>query len=173
MVKLPYRVAQFFRAWIGRIKLHDLSLCDQHLPPTLAELFRRMSPADQLHGIRVLQDLIKLGEQDPDLLAAGLLHDVGKSRVPLRLWERVSIVLATALIPDLVKRWGQGKPEAWRRSFVVATQHSSWGAEMVEEAGGTPTLVTLIRHHQHPIPPGSQRITDQLLHRLQQVDGAN
>jgi putative nucleotidyltransferase with HDIG domain len=173
MVKPAYRAAQFLRAWIGSVKPHDLSLVDQHLPPSLTQLFRQMSPADQLHGIRVLQDLIELGERDPNLLAAGLLHDVGKSRVQLRLWERVCIVLASTLVPNLVKRWGVGQPKGWRRPFIVATQHSTWGAEMVEKAGGTPTLVRLIHQHQHPILPGPQRNADHLLRRLQQVDGTN
>ena len=37
------------------------------------------------------------GEENPDLLTAALLHDSGKTRTPLRIWERVVVVIVNAI----------------------------------------------------------------------------
>jgi len=119
-----------------------------------------------------------LGEEQPDLLAAALLHDVGKSDHPLHIWERVVIVLGKAFFPGQVRRWGQGEPTGWRRPFVVAEQHPAWGADMAAEAGASPTTATLIRHHQDLlVASGSQDTPPSpitlLLLPLQALDNEN
>ena len=53
-----------------------------------------MQSSEQAHAVSVYRQLVAQGETSSDLLAAALLHDVGKSLSPLRLWERVLIVLA-------------------------------------------------------------------------------
>lgn len=168
-----YRVAQFLRALASRLRPEDLALVDIYLPPTLVHLFQQMSPTDQAHGLRVLHNLILQNEQNPHLLAAALLHDVGKSRIQMRLWERVLIVMTTWLIPDAVQRWGTGAPAGWRRPFVVAAQHPAWGSEMIQQAGGAQELVALVRHHQKPSLSGSRNEFDRLLLLLQEADGLN
>ena len=82
----------------------------------------------------VWRRLVDQDEHNPDLLAAALLHDVGKSRFPLRLWERVLIVSLKAFFPDRATRWGVGAAKGWRRALVVAAQHPTWGAEMARQA---------------------------------------
>jgi hypothetical protein len=53
-----------------------------------------MSQVDQQHSIRVCRLLTAAGCWQDDLLAAALLHDIGKGQP--RLWERVAFVLLSA-----------------------------------------------------------------------------
>ena len=169
-MSLAYRSAQFLRALTARPGPEDLALADEFLPAGLRSVFRRLPRADQAHGLTVLRRLLARGERHPDLLAAGLLHDLGKARHPLRLWERVVIVLARRLAPPSVQRWAKAPPSGWRRPFVVAGLHPAWGAEIIRKAGGSPTLVNLILHHpvdsSQPDSP-----VDPLLRSLGLADG--
>jgi hypothetical protein len=116
--------------------------------------------------------LIERGENDPDLLRAALLHDAGKIRCPLQLWERTWIVLGKAFLPDLARKWGAApadgeKVPVLRRPFIVSEQHPAWGAELALQAGLSPRAADLIRRHQSPASDGED---DHLLRVLQSVD---
>ena len=113
-------------------------------------------------------------EKHPDLLTAALLHDVGKSDHPLRLWERVVIVLGKKLFPNHVQAWGRGKPKGWARPFVVASEHPLWGAELSRDVGVSSLAVDLIREHQNEIPTGDENaLKNRLLALLQFADHQN
>ena len=60
----------------------------RYLTPDLFALYRRMRRAERQHSLRVMDALIEGGHSDPDLLAAALLHDVGKIRTAFFLPER-------------------------------------------------------------------------------------
>jgi hypothetical protein len=172
-MNLAYRTTQFFRIMIAKPRPQELALVEANISPPLAELFWKMRSAEQVHGLRVLRSLIAQGQNDSDLLAAALLHDVGKTRFTLRIWERVLIVLANWFVPEMVCRWGVGEPDGWRRPFVVASLHPEWGAGMIRDAGGSKILIDLVRRHQESLSSGSQLKIDQLLHLLQESDGVN
>jgi hypothetical protein len=170
---LLYRTRQF---WLtvraSALSDEDQAVVDDLLTPAQQELFARMQLSEQHHGLRVLNMLREQGETDPDLMVAALLHDVGKSRYRLRLWERVLIVLGRAFFPDRVRRWGQASLSWWNRPFVVAEQHPEWGASLALEAGCSSLAVDLIRYHQAESPPQSASPREwRLLHLLQQADG--
>jgi hypothetical protein len=76
------------------------------LLPTAAalSLFRTMSPADQQHSLRVCRKLLARGCKDKDMLAAALLHDVGKAQGRVPFWTRPAIVLGKKLAPQLLTR---------------------------------------------------------------------
>lgn len=75
------------------------------LPTTAAfSLFRTMSPADQQHSLRVCRRLSARGCSDVDMLAAALLHDVGKAEGRVPFWTRPVIVLGKKLAPQLLTR---------------------------------------------------------------------
>lgn len=166
-----HRVAQFLRAAFARPAAGDGALLEQHLPPPLHPAFTRLSRAEQAHAVATLRTLLRQGHTDPDLLAAALLHDLGKSRAPLRLLERVLIVLAQSWLPRRAARWGQGEPCGWRRPFVVAAHHPAWGEALVLEAGGSPRLAEIVRRHHDPLPEDVRTPVDRLLKALQAADG--
>lgn len=135
-------------------------------------LFGRFTYADQWHSYRVLRMLQEAGYNHPDLLAAALLHDIGKTHCPLSAWERTVIVVGEALFPERAEGWGHGPLDSWRRPFVARACHSAWGAEMAIEAGSRPGVVDLIRRHQDPLD-GIEGENDKLLAGLQWADDQN
>lgn len=140
------------------------------LAPPLFDLFLQLQPDEQVHSLNILRALLNEGQKNPDLLAAALLHDVGKSCFPLKLWERVAIVLAGAIVPKLAHHWGQSQPAGWKRPLVIAQQHPAWGAEMAARAGASDLLVELIRRHQDSLPAHPTSPADQLLIHLKRYD---
>ena len=149
-VRVRYRVAQFFTTFWTSFRPVDVAYAARYLDPALLRLFRRMSRAEQHHGIAICRTLEARGHSDPDLLVAALLHDVGKIQAPPRLWDRVIAVLGEHFAPQRVARWSVGKPCGLRRGFVVRRMHAEWGAALAEQAGATPRAVALIRRHHDP-----------------------
>jgi len=168
-----YRFRQGVRALVAWVRPVNDALAQQHLSPDLYTLYRSMRRAERLHSLRVLQDLTAAGHSDPDLLAAALLHDVGKTRVRFTLPDKVLVVLVKAFAPALYQRWGQGPPRGWLRPFAVSVQHPAWGADMVATAGGNTRMVELIRRHADPVPHPPATDIDRLLAILQAVDNRN
>jgi putative nucleotidyltransferase with HDIG domain len=171
--KAIYRISQGLRVLFAFALPLDSSEAERLLTPPLLALFRRMRRADQRHSLSVMRTLVEQGHTDPDLLAAALLHDVGKVRHPITLFGRTLAVLARAFAPKRHAQWGQGELSGWRRPFVVAHQHSVWSAEMLAEAGAPPMVVALARRHQTPLDGSPQSEEDRLLMLLQEVDDAS
>ncbi len=140
--------------------------------PQLA-LFNQFSPTDQWHSYRVMCALQAAGHDQPDLLTAALLHDIGKTKLPISVWERSLIVAGQVLAPGKAVEWGQAETSRWQRPFVVKAQHPVWGAEMTEQVGCTPLTVSLIRRHQDTLTGRPLTEEDELLQILQWADDSN
>jgi len=141
-----------------------------------------MQKNEQAHSLRVLKELRNRREENIDLQTAALLHDVGKIQAPLRLWERILIVIVKAFCPNCVKKWSSAPTGGsltrfgWRRAFIVAEQHPAWGADLASQYGTSPMAVSLIARHQEQLPPVDNNESseeDWLLRKLQAVDDIN
>jgi hypothetical protein len=174
-----YRSRQFWQALSTGPSQGDVELVSSVLTDPQLELFQGMQASEQIHSIQVFHDLRNQGEENPDLLTAALLHDVGKTRAPLRIWERVMIVIVRAICSGCIHKWGRSKivePEnglGWQRAFIVAEQHPAWGADLAAERGASRLTVSLIARHQEQIDPSSSSMEDILLQKLQAVDDNN
>ena len=172
--KIGYRVWQFWQSlkrspgeddWVN---VRSLLLAKELI------LFQQLPVPDQNHSLRVFRTLQAQGENDPDLLRAALLHDVGKTSSPLRRWGKIYVVLVTALFPRKVKVWGEGKPTVLRRPLVVIQHHSHWGADLARMAGSSSRVVWFIQNHELQDPEGSPSERDiLLLRKLQTADNNN
>lgn len=171
---IVYRLQQ---VWLGVTARPLPSEAWQQIAPCLTEaeqeLFGRFSARDQRHSYRVWQMLREAGHNDSRLLAAALLHDVGKTQVRLSLLERSLAVLAEALFPDLTAAWGRPNGRAWQRPFRVRACHAAWGAEMAREAGSDPVTVALIRHHQDDLAAGESSFEPAVAQRLRLLQWAD
>ncbi len=169
-----YRVKQFFGALTARIDEDDEQELLRLLTPSQRALFRRMASNDQRHSIKVCAALRHAGNDDPDLLAAALFHDVGKAAGPIWLWQRTLIVLCQRWAPGLLQWLSRGSYQGtalwWRKGFVINRVHPELGARWANEAGCSPTTVALIRRHQQPVK-SINNDQDRLLAALQWADG--
>ena len=146
------------------------------LPPEGVALFLRMIKRDQRHSLDVQQSLLIAGHDQPDLLAAALLHDAAKTAQPghrLKLSHRVAVVLMQAIKPGWVEQVARATPDDWRYPFYLHIHHPEMGARMAQEAGCSQLTAGLIRRHQVKLsaPPVDEE--DQLLAWLQIADDAN
>jgi hypothetical protein len=167
------RLRQGLRAIFALASPVDYEAAAEVLSPSLMRLFRRMSRSEQLHSLRVMRTLSAQGHADPDLLAAALLHDCGKSRYRFALPERVTVVLVKKLAPASFARWSMGEPRGWRRPFVIAARHPQWSAEDMESAGASMLAAALARRHQDRVDGVSTSVEDRLLVALQAADDDN
>jgi hypothetical protein len=169
------RLRQGLRAMFAFAAPIDDVLINRVLTPPLAALFFRMTRSEQLHSLHVLQDVLAQSDHTPDTLAiAALLHDCGKSRYPLWLWQRTLPVITRRISKTSAIRLSRGDPRnVWVRPYVVYAHHAAWSAELLRAAGAPEDSVWLVQHHGE----GSDRLRDHRLHalllRLQAADDAN
>jgi len=173
-VSALYRVQQFIRAagsWF-RPGEGDREFVARYLPPTAIRLFQGMSRYDQKHALNICMALEQQGHTERDLLAAALLHDVGKSvtqGAKVRLWHRVAVVLIQLVAPGLLGQLAKDETGSWRRPFYVQLHHAMIGAEAARRAGCSATTVGLIIRHEDAL----DQTSDPLLAALQAADCQN
>ena len=172
-VRALLRFRQGVRALAAWFQPVDDARAARYLSPALFALYSRMRRSERQHSLRALADMLAQGHDHPDLLAAALLHDVGKTRVPFWLPEKVLVVLVKAFAPQCYARWGSGGAQGWRRPFAVSVQHPAWGAELVAEAGAPALVIDLVGRHADPPLDAPQNEADRLLALLQAVDDRN
>jgi hypothetical protein len=125
-------------------------------------LFDSMHVADRRHGLDVVAALRADGVTDPDVLLAGLIHDVGKGDTGV--WPRVAWSLGQAYGP-WVWRLAEMMP-GMGAAIGRLRDHAERSAELAARAGCPPRTVELIRHQDAPIDPGDGE-------RLRLADEAN
>ena len=157
--RVRYRVWQALHRLTAHVASDELAPVRDLLPSTGQALFLTMSRGDQRHSLDVHRALAATGCVDRDLLAAALLHDVGKGgrRVPFVI--RPTIVLLKAWAPGTLRRLagtGAFAPvPRWRRPVRDAWHHAELGACLAAEAGLAPRVVELIRTHHDPTGPAA------------------
>jgi hypothetical protein len=176
MRRILYRVRQFLGSLWPRITPDEQSELSRWLPPQAVAVFRQMTLRDQRHSLIVLRRLQGAAPDQPDLLAAALLHDVAKTAQPgrrIRLHHRVLVVLMNATRPGWVQQVARNDPGSWRYPFYLHLHHPDLGARLAEQAGCSALTVELIRRHQEKLTHAPRNETERLLALLQAADDAS
>jgi hypothetical protein len=142
----PHLARRFFATVVPHLPPVDLGPVDRLLSPAERSLYLTMSLADQRHSVELCERLRRDGHDDPDLLSAALLHDVGKAAAPLPTMCRV-LYSAAAVTKPRFAAWLAQSAVGWRRPFFVAANHAELGAQAALRAGSAETVVRLIRGH--------------------------
>ncbi len=159
-----YRIGQGLQhfGFVAPLTRQDYAEVERWLPPASCQLFRTMSRADQQHSLRVCRGLQMRGCTEEDMLAAALLHDIGKSQGRVPFWTRPAIVLGKALFPGLLKRLvvspqilATRSLPRWQRALSSAWWHAEIGAELAAAAGLSECAALYIRTHHQPRGPAA------------------
>jgi putative nucleotidyltransferase with HDIG domain len=150
----------------------------QWLSASERALWARQSNQDRRHAIEVGHTVAEmLGDRDGagvprEVLAAALLHDVGKVEAGLGTFGRVAATLAAgALGRQAVASWAEsaGPERAWRRRAGRYVTHDQRGADLLRRAGSAAFVITWAREHHHPA--ATWTLDPALTHVLKEADG--
>ena len=128
------------------------------LTPAEARVYLGMDPRDREHACRVARHLQSdFPRASPELLAAALLHDCGKSLRPYRVAERVLVGLLPTRLARLLPTVGP---------IGIRAFHPELGAELLAHAGARLRVAQLVaRHHASVGDPEAA-----LLHRYDELE---
>jgi hypothetical protein len=133
-------------------KRADAQWATEQLLDTERELWGRMSRQDQRHAAGVARRVSgALGsEATRPVLAAALLHDVGKVDSRLGTFGRVAATLCGKLAGmDMAELWRS--KSGFTRRVGLYLQHDELGAQALEFAGSDPLTIAWAREHHRPV----------------------
>ncbi len=154
----------------------DENWVQSQLLPGEWSLWTQMSGADRRHAVGVARRTItELGGDGPDgvvprsVVAAALLHDVGKIESGLGTWSRAGVTFAgMAVGREKLLGWSEESDASWRRRVGRYLSHDQVGADLLLEAGSEPLTVAWAREHHQP--PEDWSIDAQLGEALKVAD---
>lgn len=129
----------------------DVAWVEEVLSESELRLWQRMYGPDRRHSVQVARDVQRrLGhEATAPVLAAALLHDVGKVDAGLRTFGRVVATLTIKLAGyDEVVSWQRSR--GIHRRLALYARHPELGAQMLTLAGSDPLTVAWTREHHQP-----------------------
>jgi hypothetical protein len=109
------------------------------------DLWSAMPGPDRRHSAAVARRVEgALGERATrPVVAAALLHDVGKSASRLRTPGRVVATVTAEVV-------GRERAAGWDSAIGRYLRHDAAGAALLEQAGSDPLTVAWAREHHHP-----------------------
>ncbi|WP_291424388.1 HD domain-containing protein [Deinococcus sp.] len=138
---VPGKVRRMCQSVTPEMAHPDDDWAAQYLNPGERLVYLGMDPRDREHACRVTAHLLRdCPRSSPELIAAALLHDCGKSVRPYFLVERVLVGLIPNRLTRILPPVG---------GIGIRAAHPELGAQLVARAGGRPRVAQLIvRHHQ-------------------------
>jgi hypothetical protein len=123
----------------------------EQLLPGEVELWQKMSNPDRRHAVGVAREVVRsLGhEASRPVVAAALLHDVGKTVSGLRTYGRVMATLAgMAAGRSAATQWTHA--DGFTRKVGLYLLHPKLGGDLLAMAGSDPLTEAWAREHHLP-----------------------
>lgn len=165
MTPKPVHLAKRFAGslWPAGPKAADDGWARSHLTPGEVGLWQRMPKADRRHAVAVARRAVAAlgGTADRPVVAAALLHDVGKVEARLGTYGRVVATLSAAVAGrETAELWSRGR--GFTRKVGLYLRHPELGADLLAMAGSDPLTVAWAREHHSPperwtVPPAVGR----------------
>lgn len=131
------------------------------------EQMRKYTPERYIvHPVRVMK-ICREYTDDITVLAAALLHDVGKVESGLRTYGRVIATLSGKVAgADMAHSWRRQRGYARRVGLYLL--HADLGADLLQMAGSDPLTVAWTREHH--LPPDRWTIPGPIADALKAAD---
>jgi hypothetical protein len=129
----------------------DRAWAESHLSEAEQALWRRMSGPDRRHSVAVARRVeAAVGERATrPVLAAALLHDVGKIEAGLGTYGRVIATLSVAMAgTEAAQDWSRAT--GFTRRVGLYVQHPKLGGDHLGMAGSHPFTEAWAREHHLP-----------------------
>lgn len=129
----------------------DQAWVEEQLLPAEQTLWARMSGPDRRHAAGVAREVERALGNDSHrpVLAAALLHDVGKIESGLRTYGRVVATLSGKVAgPAMAHTWR--KQRGFSRRVGLYLLHAELGGDLLELAESDPLTVAWAREHHLP-----------------------
>ena len=168
----PGRPRHLARRFVGSLRPGGPSSTEEawatgYLLAGEADLWRSMSGADRRHAVAVARRVDRaLGSPERPVLAAALLHDVGKVRCGLGIFGRVVATLLGAVAPGRTAGWSDRGGARGRIGLYL--RHPEEGAALLSEAGSEPLTVAWATEHH--LPPDRWTVDRRLADVLHAAD---
>lgn len=154
-----HRARRFFRSLVARrASAADLEWAATYLSESEQRLFARMSAADQAHALGVARAVeanlhrVGLAPEDPDarwVMAAALMHDVGKTVPGLGTYGRVAATLSGAVGgASMAPVWADKR--GMTRRIGLYLQYPKLGADLLAVGGSDERVVAWAAEHHEP-----------------------
>ena len=160
-----HRVRRFVSSLVpGRPSDDDLAWAGSYLSEPERALFARLGAVDQRHSVGVARAVATAEPGGPDdwVVAAALLHDVGKTVAGLGTYGRVVATLSEAVGgASMATAWASGR--GFTRRVGLYLQYPELGADLLRMAGSDERVVAWAAEHHLPeedwsVPVGAGRI---------------
>ncbi len=154
MARTGHLVTRFFGSLRpGGPSREDSRWAESQLLDGEVELWRRMSGADRRHAVGVAHRVERMlgAEATRPVLAAALLHDVGKTESGVGTYGRVIATVSGAAIgrdPATIQDWTRTR--GFTRKVGLYLQHPKLGGDMLAMAGSDPLTEAWTREHHLP-----------------------
>ena len=166
-VRPAHRVRRFLSSVVpGRPSDEDLAWAGTFLSDEERRLFAKMPATDQRHQVGVARAVARhgVGGAPPAtwVMAAALLHDVGKTVAGLGTYGRVVATLSEAVGgASMATAWSESS--GFTRKVGLYLQYPSLGADLLRLAGSDERVVAWAAEHHLPeerwtVPPEEGRI---------------
>lgn len=137
--------------WPGGPSELDRRWAVENLLPAEEDLWVRLPAVDRRHAVAVARGAVtRLGEAERPVVAAALLHDVGKLESNLGTIGRVIATLVSIVVsPSTVASWS--RVPGFRCRVAAYLRHPEEGAAVLLSAGSDPLTVSwAAEHHKKP-----------------------
>ncbi len=166
--------AHLVRRFVGSLRPGGPSATEQAwvdtmLLPAERALWGRMSGPDRRHAAEVGRTVERALGQDAErpVVAAALLHDIGKIESGLRTYGRVIATLCGKVVgTEMAHTWRRQR--GFTRRVGLYLLHADLGADLLALAGSDPLTVAWTREHH--LPPEAWTVPHDLAHVLKSAD---
>lgn len=164
------RVRQFYINLVDKMKEEDYKYVEAILNENEVSLFYKMIKSEQKHSVRLARDIEKAIDyivvDDPDivknrdlLIKSSLLHDVGKSRAKINIFEKSIIVILNKITKGNLKNVNNKKVDCYYN-------HSEYSYELLKDIIDDEIILNIIKNHH-------SKSNDKIIRFFQYMDDKN